>query len=122
METTTPPYPPVPSFAPTGNDKLWAILCHLSGFIGAPILIPLIIYLVMKDDTPFVRAHAREALNFHISLFIYSIACIPLVFIIVGVPLLIALWGVSLIFAIIAAIKAGDGRSYAYPLTIRLVS
>ncbi len=123
METSPASYPPpVLVHAPSGNDKLWSVLCHLSGFIGAPILIPLIVYLVMKDDSPFVRRHAREALNFHLSLLIYGLLCIPLVFIFVGVPLLIALWIASLVLAIVATIKAGDGKAYAYPLTIRLVS
>ena len=120
MDTVLPP--PVPTFAPSGNDKLWAVGCHLSGFIGAPLLIPIIVYLVMKDDSAFVRRHAGEALNFHLSLLIYSVVCVPLIFVLIGLPLLIALWAVSLVFAIIAAIKAGEGKDYAYPLTIRFVS
>ena len=119
---TTIPLAPAPAFAPSGNDKLWAVVCHLSDFIGAPLLIPLIVYLVMKDDSPFVRRHASEALNFHLSLLLYSVVCIPLVFVLVGVFFLIALGVIALICAIVAAIKAGDGRSYAYPMTIRFVS
>lgn len=107
---------------PTGNDKLWAIVCHLSGFIGAPFLIPLIVYLVMKDESPFVRRQSREALNFHLSLLVYSLLCVPLMFIGVGFLILFALWAVSLVFAVVAAIKTGGGSPYSYPLTIRFVS
>ena len=111
----------VPVSAPAGGDKLWAAVCHLSEFIGAPFLIPLIIYLVMKNDSPFVRDHAREALNFHLSLLLYTVICLPLVFIVVGIPLLIALSIVALVFSLVAAFRAGGGRSHRYPLTIRFV-
>lgn len=112
---------PVPVHAPSGTDKLWAVVCHLSEFIGAPLLIPLIVYLVMKDDSAFVRRHAREALNFHLSLLLYTVLCFTLVFIVVGIPLLIALWLVAFVLSIIAAIRAGEGRAHHYPFTIRFV-
>ena len=106
---------------PSSNDKLLAILCHLSSFIGVPLLLPLIVYLVSKDDSVFVRDHAREALNFHLSLFFYTLICVPLIMIMVGIPLLIAMGIFSFIVSIIAAVKVSDGAAYRYPLTIRLV-
>lgn len=105
---------------PSSNDKLLAILCHLSGFLGVPIVLPLVVYLVMKEDSLFVKDHAREALNFHLSLFFYTLLCVPLVMIVVGVPLLIALGIFSVIVAIIASMKVSDGAAYRYPMTIRL--
>ncbi len=79
METPITPAPLVPASAPrpTSNDRLLAILCHLSEFIGVPILLPLVVYLVMKEDSAFVKDHAREALNFHLSLIFYSLLCVP---------------------------------------------
>jgi len=106
---------------PRGNDKIWSILCHLSTFVGVPFLLPLVVYLAMRHESEYVACNAREALNFHISLLIYSICCIPLVFIIVGIPLLVILWLFGLVMAIVAAFKASDGSCYRYPLTIRLV-
>jgi hypothetical protein len=114
---TAPPPPPV-----RGNDKIWAILSHLSAFIGVGLLLPLVVYLSMKNESPYVATNAREALNFHLSLLIYGICCIPLVFIVVGIPLLILIGLASLILAIVAAVKASDGGCYHYPLTLRLVS
>lgn len=52
---------------------------------------------------------------------IYSLCCIPLVFIVVGIPLLIVLGLGSLILAVIATVRAADGGCYRYPLTLRLV-
>ncbi len=113
--------PPVPVPRTDRNDKLWAVLCHLSSFLGVGFLLPLIVYLVMRDESPYVREHAREALNFHISLFLYALLCVPLVFVVVGIFLLIGIGIASFILAILAAVKASDGGIYRYPLTLRLV-
>jgi len=105
----------------TGSDKIWSMLSHLSALLGVGFVLPLVVYLAMRRESEYVATNAREALNFHISVLIYSLCCIPLVFILVGVPLLIVLGLGSLVLAIIAAIKASNGLCYRYPLTLRLV-
>ena len=112
---------PASSVPPRGSDKIWAILCHLSWFIGVPFLLPLVVYLAMRGDSAYVADNARESLNFHISIFIYALCCLPLLFILIGVPLLILIGLASLILAIVGAIKASEGGSYHYPATLRLV-
>jgi len=116
-----PPLPPTPP-THSGNDKLLAILCHVSPFLGVPFLLPLIVYLVKRGESDLVAAHAGEALNFHISLAIYALCCLPLIYICIGIPILLALGLMSFICAIIAAIKASEGGFYFYPLTIRFIS
>ncbi len=96
------------------------VLCHLSLFLGVGFILPLIVFLVMNQSSPVVGMHAREVLNFHLSLVFYGILCVPLVFLIVGIPLLIALGLFGSVCAIIAAIRASEGGFYRYPLTIRL--
>lgn len=115
METT----PPV--IVKSSDDKIWIILCHLSLLIGIGFLLPLVVYLVKKQDAPSTAEHAKEALNFHISVYIYGFVSVLLCFIFIGIPLLFALMIGSIIFSIIAAIKASDGQFYRYPLTIRLI-
>ena len=110
------------SLAPKGTDKIWSMLSHLSALLGVGIVLPLVVYLAMRNESEYVAANAREALNFHISLLFYSLCCIPLVFILIGIPLLIVLGLGGLILAIIATIKASNGLCYRYPLTLRLVS
>ena len=107
--------------SPRGNDKIWALLSHLSTFIGLPFLLPFVVYLSMRGDSAYVAENAREALNFHLSLVIYALCCVPLAFILIGIPLLIVMGLASLVLAIVAAIKASDGGCYRYPLTLRLV-
>ena len=96
-------------------------MSHLSALLGVGLVLPLVVYLAMRHESEYVAANAREALNFHISVLIYSLCCIPLVFILIGSLLLVLGFG-SLVLAIIATIKASDGLCYRYPLTLRLVS
>ena len=109
------------ALAPKGSDKIWSMLSHLSALLGVGFVLPLVVYLAMRKESEYVATNAREALNFHISVLIYAVCCIPLVFILVGVPLLLVLGLGSLVLAIIATIKASDGQCYRYPLTLRLV-
>src|SRR6187401_2330606 len=119
METATS-LTDVPA-AQQGNDKIWSMMSHLSALLGVGIVLPLVVYLAMRKESEYVAANAREALNFHISVLIYSLCCIPLVFVLIGIPLLLLLGIGSLVLAIIATIKASDGLCYHYPLTLRLV-
>lgn len=107
---------------PDSSHRLLAILSHGSAFLGAPILIPLIVYLVSKRDNSIVPVHAAEALNFHISWFLWSLLCVPLVFVFGLGSLLLLILGISMfVLAIIAIVKAADDEVYRYPLTLRLV-
>jgi uncharacterized Tic20 family protein len=68
-----------------------------------------------------VADNAREALNFHITILLYLICCLPLAWVVVGIPLAIVIFIASLVLAVIAAFKAADGLCYHYPMTLRLV-
>ena len=119
MNTTElPPLPPPDQ----GSDKLLAILCHVSFFLGVGFILPLIIYLVKRRESDFAAAHAKEVLNFHLSLIIYFICTIPLVFILIASPIFMALGLMATICAIVAAIRASEGGFYFYPLTIRFIA
>jgi uncharacterized Tic20 family protein len=118
METST--LTDVPS-AHQGSDKIWSMLSHLSALLGVGIVLPLVVYLAMRQESEYVAANAREALNFHLSVLIYSLCCLPLVFILIGIPLLLVIGVGSLVLAIIATVKASNGVCYRYPLTLRLV-
>ena len=116
----TPPAnePPLP---PGENDKLWIVLSHLSPLVGLGIVLPLIIFLVKKDESATVGYHCKEALNFHISVYIYALGCLLLTFFCIGIPLLFALGIAVLILSIVGAVQGIEGRAYRYPLTIRLI-
>lgn len=102
-------------------QKLLAILCHGSVLVGFPILAPLIIYLVTRDDQPTVAAHAAETLNFHLSYCLWGIVCALLAIILIGIPLAVALGIASFVLAIIGIVKAANDELFRYPLTVRFV-
>lgn len=110
--------------AQSSNDRLWSVLCHLSYFFGFALLsflFPMTVYLVMRTDSSYVTHHAREALNFHLSLLLYFACCVPLCFLVIGIPLICAIALTGIVCSIVAAVKASKGILYQYPITIRFV-
>jgi uncharacterized Tic20 family protein len=105
---------------PTSDEKNIALLCHIGTFFGGFIL-PLIVYLIKKDESKFVAEHAKESLNFQISMFIYLMASFVLAFIFIGFIMMFALGVLALITVILATIAASKGEYYKYPLCIRLI-
>lgn len=108
------------------DENMWAMLCHFSVFTVffipfGNIISPLIIWLIKKDELPFVDDQGKEVVNFQITLTIYLIASTILSFLLVGIPLLIGLLIFGFIVTIIAAMKANDGEKYRYPMNIRFI-
>src|SRR6185312_13976060 len=96
------------------DERNWGMFAHLSGLLAfvsgiGGIIGPLVIYLLKKDEMPFVRDQAREALNFQITMFIAFLISWVLVIVLIGFVLLFALGIIDLIFCIVAAIKASEG-------------
>jgi uncharacterized Tic20 family protein len=95
------------------DDKLWAMLAHFSPLIGLGIIGPLVIMIMYKDKSKFVARHAREALNFDITMLLISLVTC-------GIGMIVAA-PMSLIFHIIGGLAANKGEEYQYPMTIRLI-
>ncbi|WP_158238367.1 MULTISPECIES: DUF4870 domain-containing protein [Luteimonas] len=136
---------------PDTSDRQWAAGAHvgalvlalltswISGLAGA--LFAGVVYLMKRDSAPFVAEHAREALNFNLSMFLYACAIGVLGVVLLGATVLTlgigaivtlplglvlvaaicALAVAWLVCSIVAAIKAWNGEAYRYPLSIRLV-
>ena len=68
-------------------------------------------------------SHGKSILNFQLSLIIYAIVCIPLIFLFgLGLLGLIALGIIAIVFPIINAIKVNNGEHPSYPLSLNLIS
>lgn len=121
--------------AATSDQQTWRVLAHASAFIqlvGIPSVVgPLVVWLIRRED-PVVEPHAREALNFQLSLLIYFIGGVVLGFIaaltIVGLLVtaviiiaLILLFLLELLFALLGTIAASKGEMYRYPLNLDLI-
>ncbi len=105
---------------PSSDEKTMALLSHVLA-LATWIVGPLIIYLVKKDESQYVTAHAKESLNFQITIAIAAIICSALVFIIIGIFLLPLLGLVNLVLVVVATIKASEGKFYKYPFTIKFI-
>src|SRR5437764_1345195 len=82
-------YPPQGSAQPltVEDERLWSLLSHLSFFVLG-IVAPLIVMLTLGARSPYVRHHAVEALNFHITVWIAALASGVLFLVVIGVFLL----------------------------------
>jgi uncharacterized Tic20 family protein len=110
----------------TEEERNWAMAAHLSSILGVWAFFlgaigPLVVLLAKGDRSPFIRSQAVEALNFNISVLIYSVVGWVLVLVLIGIPLLGALFVFWLVFTLVATVKVSNGQPYRYPLTIRLV-
>ncbi len=103
------------------EDAVLGVVSHLSWVVGLPVLVPLVIYLVKQGD-PSVRSHAAEALNFHLTCTVYFAVSAVLLLVLVGFVLLPLVGVFFLVCTVLAAVAAGQGRTYRYPLTLHLFS
>jgi uncharacterized Tic20 family protein len=104
------------------DEKTWALIAHFGGILVG-FIAPLIALLAKGNESPTVKAHANEALNFHITWGIAMILSIVLAICTFGIliPLPFLVWIVIIIFAIMAGIKANNGELYRYPATFRFI-
>ena len=133
-----PAEPPVPAQEPDNTQapssavqvpldaRNMATLAHLSAFAGyiipfGNIAGPLLVWLLKREDSPFIDAHGKEALNFQISMTIYFIVCFILIFVFIGIFLFIGLVLLDIIAIIMATVRAGSGQEFRYPLTMRFI-
>ena len=127
---------------PTPEEKHWAMACHLAAFTSlflfpAGLVVSLILWLVKKDESLFIRNHGAEAINFQISVYLYLFAILVLFFCSFLVSASSESLGVLIMFLFTAglpaviflffygvirgAIKASHGEEYLYPFCIRLI-
>ena len=107
--------------------RTWNVLCHataLAGFFvpwAGHILGPLIVWLAKRSDSPEIDENGKESLNFQISMLIYNVIAGVLCLVLIGFILLAILHILNLVSVIIASIQTSEGKSYRYPMTIRLI-
>lgn len=117
----------VPVAAPSESERTWGMLAHLSALAGLVfpllgiVLGPLAVYLARRDNSAFVAAHGKEALNFNITVLLATIVCMLLMMVFVGFLLGTALFIAWLVLTLVAAIKASEGQLYRYPVSLRLI-
>ena len=109
------------------QDRQLIVLTHLSQLITlvlgfGSLILPLILWMTNKEKVYQMDAHGKNIVNFQLSILIYSIICIPLILLLgLGILGLIALAFIAIIFPIINAIKASNGETPTYPLSINII-
>ncbi len=111
----------------TDEERLWATFIHLSGLAGyivptASVVAPLVLWLIKRNQSPFIDDHGREALNFQISIVLWAIVAGLLVMVCIGAVLLPAVILTQIIASIVMAVRANRGEYVRYPVTIRFLS
>ncbi len=107
----------LPPVVPTSDEKTMALIAHIVTLVSN-FIAPLVIYLIKKDESAFVTAHAKESLNFQLTVFVVAII---LVITIVGIFLLWILALYALVLVIIGTIRASEGKIYRYPFSIKFI-
>ena len=132
-------------------DRQWAAGVHVGALLAAffthwfagvaGALVALGVWALVRERHPFAAAHAKEALNFNITMFLGACAAILIAIVLVGatvltlgigalvtIPagllLLVVVGAVALawlVCSILAAIAAWEGKPYRYPFSLRLV-
>lgn len=111
---------------PGPEARKWALIAHLSGFVGCLIpfgslIGPLLVWQLKKDQDPFIDDQGKEALNFQISVALAGLVCVLLMIIVIGFLLIWVVIIGAVILMIIAAIKANEGQAYRYPFCWRII-
>ena len=142
--------PNLPEVRIQDDFHLWALFCHLSIFLSIVIplanyIVPLVLWLLKRKESPLVDHHGKESINFQISRLIYGMgilvflafSILPWIFLkskmtlalagLLSLPVLASITaGLVLILAgiilpIVAGIKAFHREDYRYPAILRYV-
>ena len=109
------------------EDNQMLVLTHLSQLLHlitgvGGFIVPLIIWLTQKDKVFGMDAHGKMIMNFQITMFIFAIICIPLIFLFgLGIILLIGIAIIEIVFPILNAIKVSNGEIPSYPFSIEFI-
>ncbi len=109
------------------DARKWAMLCHIVALVGLLgngigfVLGPLLIWMIKKEDHPFVDEQGKEAVNFQITMMLLAIVCGLLAFFVIGLLLLPIVLIVAVVFSVVGAVKANEGEHYRYPFALRLI-
>jgi hypothetical protein len=109
------------------DERMWGMLCHLGALAAfvfplGNVVVPLVIWMIKKEDMPFVDDQGKESLNFQFTVVIAIAGCFVLSFVGIGTLLMPVVGVGALVLVIIASTKANDGERYRYPWAIRLLT
>ena len=97
------------------------LLTFVTGFGG--LVVPLILWANQKEKVYDMDQQGKRIINFQLSIIVYAILCVPAILLLgLGILGLIVVGVISFVFPIINAIKASNGESPTYPLSLNFIS
>lgn len=119
QQPNQPPQPPSP-----GEEHGVSIAVHIGGLLTS-FIVPLVLWLIYKDRSPYLNEHAKAALNWQILLLPgYVVAWIIMVIPIIGFLgglLQLAVFVINAIFCILSAVAASDRQPARYPVNVGII-
>jgi len=111
----------------SADERLYSTFIHLAGLIWlvfplGGILGPLILWQIKKRESEYLDDHGREAVNFHISMLLYTIGAAMLFLCGIGFILMPVFLVLAIVMPIVIAVKANRGEYVRYPMTIRFMA
>ncbi|MFW5798898.1 MAG: DUF4870 domain-containing protein [Planctomycetota bacterium] len=112
------------SFA--ANVNQYCMFIHLSLFAGVILpgagwVLPIVLWVLKKDQSEQVDKHGKVVINFMITAAIAglvgSVLTATIIGAIIGVPLIIAVGVLCIVFPIMGGLKANEGKLWPYPLS-----
>ena len=100
---------------PSRDERHWAMLAHLSAMLMYVTVVggfvaPLVIWLMKRDDMPFVRDQGLETLNFQITILLALTAGGILMWVAIGFVLVPMTLLFHFVVTIIASVRAADAH------------
>jgi len=107
-------------------ERTYAVFTHLSLaavlVIAVPVVVPLVMWLIKREKSPFIDDHGKEAINFQISLLLYNLVGLVLTPLCgIGFVVFAAVAVLGVVGVIMASVASSKGRLFRYPACIRLV-
>ena len=97
------------------------LLTYVTGFGG--LIVPLVIWLTSKNTVAGMDEHGKSIVNFQLSMLLFTILSIPAILLLgLGILSLIFIGIMAFVLPIINAVKASNGESPSYFMTIRFRS
>ena len=115
-----------PTSLQTPDQRQMGLFLHLSQLANVilfpvGIIVPIVLWQTNKEKMPALDAHGKMVVNWMISVTIYAIVSIILMFVLIGFLTIIAVGILGIVFPIVGGIKANNGELWEYPLTIKFL-
>lgn len=115
-----------------GDERTLAVAAHLSAIVAMVVSAgwlsfvgPLVVWLLFRDRSPFVRRSAAGSFNFNLWAWVISVVAWVCAFTVVLLPLAVVLWVVAglmtVICHVLGAVRASRGVLYTYPVQLRVL-